>query len=145
MECDENPLQATSRCRLKLLTTDNFIQRQPPHSLILLPAGACREQARSSNSSKAFSLTLKTWETPEGSPQQMRTSLCTQQAFAVHGTNRGCFATGRAQIGSGATNPPDLMRALRDTSHLVSRDLCAALHQELSLDVESSSWRSVRQ
>ena len=37
------------------------------------------------------------------------------------------------------------MRALRDTSHLVVRDLCAALHQELSLDVESSSLRSVRQ
>ena len=77
-------------------------------------------------------------------PQQLRTSLCTQQAFAVHGTNRGCVATGRAQIGS-ATDPQDLMRALRDTSHLVSRDLCAALHQQLSLDVESSSLRSERQ
>ena len=98
------------------------------------------EQARSS-----ISLTLMTWETPERSPQQLRTSLCTQQAFAVHGTNRGCFATGRAQIGSGATNPPHLMRALRDTSHLVARDLCAAVYQQLSLDVESSSLRSVRQ
>ena len=60
--------------------------------------------------------------------------LRTQQAFAVrarrqplHGTTRVCFATGRAQIGSGATDPQDLMRALRDTSHLVVRDLCAAL------------------